>query len=301
MLITTEKAIQALTQGEIVAIPTETVYGLAARFDNEKAIEAIFTTKERPFFDPLICHVSDIAMVDQLVETLNPLAKKLMATYWPGPLTLVLPKKKNVSLVITSGLQTVAVRMPSHPLALEIIKAVGVPLCAPSANKFGKTSPTTGKHVEAEFEGRVSIVDGGECSIGIESTVVRVIDNKLEILRPGRITASELQVLLPEADVVVIKKDPASPGHIDQHYQPEKPFFLIHPKKLRTFLLADKYTEWKLDENPLIAARKLYSDMREISNQSEGFYCIRSETQNNGLWDAIWNRLEKASFNRNYL
>ncbi len=301
MLISKTDAIQQLKNSQIVAIPTETVYGLAARYDDIKAVEAIFAIKERPYFDPLICHVSDVKMLDLLVNTINPLAKKLIEQYWPGPLTLVLPKSSKVSDLITASLDTVAVRMPNHPIALEIIKEVGVPLCAPSANKFGKVSPTTGKHVEEEFDGKVAIVDGGDTSIGIESTVVRVLDDKLEILRPGRITASELRVLFPEIEITTIKKDPASPGHIDSHYQPTKPFYLVDRTKTKDFLLANIFTEWQLDENPLLAARKLYADMREQSNTTKGFYCIKDATLNHGLWEAIWNRLEKASYSKEYL
>jgi L-threonylcarbamoyladenylate synthase len=301
MLITKEKAIEQLRNGQTVAIPTETVYGLAARYDNKSAVEAIFSVKERPFFDPLICHISNVNMLDLLVTPPNSIAKKLIATYWPGPLTLVLPKKPEVNDMITSGLTTVAVRMPKHKVALEIIEGVGVPLCAPSANKFGKTSPTSGRHVEEEFSGQVGVVDAGDSSIGIESTIVRVLDNKLEVLRPGRITASELQVLFPEIEVTTIKNDKASPGHVEHHYQPEKPFYLVSETKLSSFPHTS-YTQWKMDENPLIAARRLYADMRDYSRQAEGFYCIRENRQNNnGLWDAIWNRLEKASLTKEYI
>jgi L-threonylcarbamoyladenylate synthase len=168
-------AVEKLINGEVVGIPTETVYGLGAVISKSDAIKKIFTTKERPFFDPLIVHVSGVEQAKELSLDWSAAADILAQEFWPGPLTLVLPKK-NVSDLITSGLQTVGVRCPDHKIALEIIEKVGEPIAAPSANRFGKTSPTCKKHVLEEFNDAVFVVDGGDCSVGIESTIISVLE-----------------------------------------------------------------------------------------------------------------------------
>jgi L-threonylcarbamoyladenylate synthase len=163
------KARDRLVAGDVVAIPTETVYGLAASIDSEKGLRRIFSLKERPFFDPLIVHVASLKEASSLVRDWPPIADFIGRYFWPGPLTLVLPKAERVNSLITSGLDTVAVRYPSHPLTLDLIRLVGTPLAAPSANKFGKTSPSRALHVKSEFPGTdLLILDGGECEIGVE-------------------------------------------------------------------------------------------------------------------------------------
>jgi L-threonylcarbamoyladenylate synthase len=186
-----QNAAMALKNGEIVAIPTETVYGLAACITNPVAIENIFKTKERPFFDPLIVHVSSIAMAWALTTDWNKVAECLAQTYWPGPLTIVLEKSDAINPMITAGLTQVGIRQPLHTKTQELIELTG-PLAAPSANKFKKTSPTTTEHVLEQFP-NILILEGGDCTIGIESTVIGIDKNSVHIYRPGMITKSDIE------------------------------------------------------------------------------------------------------------
>lgn len=185
-----------LRAGEIVAVPTETVYGLAANAFCERAVRAIFAAKNRPFIDPLIVHVLSPEQAGTLADLSHPFAQKLARAFWPGPLTLILPKKNCVPAVVTAGAPTVAVRAPAHPLMRRILAAAGVPLAAPSANPFGYVSPTTAAHVQESLGGKIAkIVDGGACSCGVESTIVRVADAP-QILRPGVISREQIERVL---------------------------------------------------------------------------------------------------------
>ncbi len=199
MIVTVAEAIARLQTGGIVAIPTETVYGLAARIDDEGALKQIFAVKKRPFFDPLIVHVADLATAKRLSRDWPPVFDVLAQAFWPGPLTLIAPKAEMVSSLITSGLDTVALRLPNHPVAQEILQKLQMPVAAPSANMFGRTSPTSASHVEKEFSGEVPVVDGGPSQVGVESTVVCWDPNSpqtLHILRPGGVSRSDLQTEL---------------------------------------------------------------------------------------------------------
>ena len=191
--IAIEQAIQMLKSNDVVAIPTETVYGLAGAINNESALNKIFSIKGRPFFDPLIVHVSSIEMAQSLVKDWPKAASVLYEKFWPGPLTLVLPKNDKVSDLVTAGLKTVALRMPDHVTTLKMIDELQCPVAAPSANRFGKTSPTDWQHVQEEFAGEVAVVDGGASEVGVESTIVRLQDNNVELLRPGTILFSDIQ------------------------------------------------------------------------------------------------------------
>lgn len=217
-VIQLEDAIAFLRAGVPVAIPTETVYGLAAPIDQESAIQKIFSLKGRPADNPLIVHVSSRKMVDAIAQNI-PSAFELLTRFWPGPLTVVLPKAPSLSPLISGGHETVAVRMPSHPLALALIEAVG-PVVAPSANLSGCPSPTTAAHVLEDLV--VPVLDGGPCSIGLESTVLSLVHPQPTILRPGAITQSMLEealgcsIALPEADSPIL-----SPGMKYRHYAPK--------------------------------------------------------------------------------
>ncbi|MBP6509251.1 MAG: threonylcarbamoyl-AMP synthase [Candidatus Kapabacteria bacterium] len=224
------RAADVLRMGGVVAIPTETVYGLAGRIDNDLALGSIFSLKGRPADNPLIVHVSSTLEAMVVVhpsahEQLVPLAQ----LFWPGPLTLVLPKADGVSPIVTGGLQTVAVRMPEHPIARMIIELCGSPLAAPSANRSGRPSPTTAEHVESDLGHDVLIVNGGPCRVGLESTVVRVLPDRLVILRPGVVTAQDLQTrsgLLVDhsvSDTELI----ASPGTRYRHYAPNAILLIV--------------------------------------------------------------------------
>jgi len=254
MIVNVPNAIAMLNAGSVVGIPTETVYGLAARIDRPEGILKIFETKERPFFDPLIVHVSDIDQARNLALEWSPTTEALAQFFWPGPLTLVVPKNPEVSSMITSGLETVGIRCPWHKVALEIIKATG-PLAAPSANKFGRTSPTSADDVEEEFHRLVPVVDGGASEVGVESTILAVDGNRLRILRPGLILPSQIREFLKTIDERIqleegdaakagensppgsAKSSVASPGNLKHHYMPAIPLVLAMKKLPRNEIL----------------------------------------------------------------
>lgn len=227
-----------LRAGELVAIPTETVYGLAANAFREDSVRRIFSAKGRPFIDPLIVHVSSFEQAGTLADTSHPFAKKLADAFWQGPLTLVLPKKDCVPALVTAGEPTVAVRAPSHPITRKILLAAGVPLAAPSANPFGYVSPTTAAHVLESLGEKIDwIVDGGECVCGVESTIVFVADAP-RILRPGVITREQIEAVLG-VPVAAAKGHlekiadaaenlaQAAPGMLKKHYSPRVPVSLF--------------------------------------------------------------------------
>lgn len=323
------KAIENLNSGHIVAIPTETVYGLAARIDCPEAIRHIFTTKERPFFDPLIVHVSSLIQAQQLSKEWNLCLQKLAETFWPGPLTLLIKKNdQKVSDVITSGLERVGLRWPSHSLAQQIITQTG-PLAAPSANKFGKTSPTQAEHVESEFrKENIFILDGGPCDVGIESTVLLVNDLsgifELSILRPGHIKKSDLEKSLQGVDfrfAETVEKAQA-PGQMKHHYMPQVPLIIVehlqmsdvdlveHVQKQLLSLpdeveqvkivkphgVIEKLQELILSNDPRQAARQLYSKLREVSQMQPDIIIFRKQSYHQDeSWQAVFERLEKAA------
>lgn len=287
-LVTIEKAIDCLQKGQIAALPTETVYGLAGAYNRPEAIQAIFRVKQRPDFDPLILHVASPKQAQNLVKEWPDWAQKLTDKFWPGPLTLVLPKSEKVSDQITAGLSSVALRCPDHPIFLEILESLNTPLAAPSANRFGRTSPTTAAHVQAEFHGDVPIVDGGLCQLGLESTVLGLLDDQLAILRPGAITQEILESELQQE--ILVSKSQASPGHLDDHYQPEAMLVLLGEDQ------KSDLPEMILSDEPFKVARTLYADLRHNSELYPNGFCIRKHREKNaGLWTAIWDRLEKAS------
>ncbi|MBV7256362.1 threonylcarbamoyl-AMP synthase [Pacificimonas sp. WHA3] len=225
-------ALSLLRDGQIVAIPTETVYGLAADATNGEAVARIYAAKGRPSFNPLIAHVSgaDMAADHALV---SPLASLLMEAFWPGPLTLVLPLRSDskVANIVTAGLETIALRAPSHLVPQKLIAALGGPLAAPSANMSGRLSPTTAKHVAASLGGAVPlIIDGGACEAGLESTIVEVRAQRLFLLRPGPVTAEQVKAAtgmdLLMSDLSADPQAPSSPGQLASHYAPRKPLRL---------------------------------------------------------------------------
>ena len=329
-----EAIIQAkslLDDGDVVGLPTETVYGLAARIDIPSAIEKIFTTKERPFFDPLIVHVASIAQAKMVTSHWGPTAEALAKAFWPGPLTMVLPKASSVNPMITSGLESVGIRMPNHPLALELLREVGVPLAAPSANKFGRTSPTSASHVRVEFKKEnVFVLDGGECQIGIESTVLLVKEKEgkatLSILRRGHILKSDIESVLKakglDFEFVETTDKKESPGHMKHHYMPSVPLILcldktISPESLLSEVnkklsqMPDEiesikivkpaggihtYQKLELSSDPVLATRELYSRLRETAAQGKD--CIifyREDHQYSERWESLFDRLNKAA------
>ena len=222
------QAVELLKKGKLVAIPTETVYGLAANMWNEEAIKLVFSTKERPLTNPLIVH---IASMEQLAEITTDIPEKinwLIKHFWPGPLTVLFPKKSNISDTITAGSPLVAVRMPNHRMTLELIKVCGFPLVAPSANPANQISPTTAQHVEKYFKNKIDmILDGGACSQGIESTIVSWEHDKVIIHREGSLSRERINsVLGGEFTENKQTKSITSPGQFTKHYAPNKPLYL---------------------------------------------------------------------------
>lgn len=230
-----ELAGELLRNGELVGMPTETVYGLAANALDGNAVEKIFKAKGRPMDNPLIVHISDISQVDSLVSTFPEKAKQLAQAFWPGALTIIMPCSDNVPFQVTAGLKTVAVRFPSHKTALEIIASAGVPLAAPSANLSGSPSPTTAQHVYDDLNGRIPlIIDGGESKVGLESTVITVATEPPTLLRPGGITVEQLEEVIGEISIdkgVTQMLDAnaivASPGMKYKHYSPKARIIIL--------------------------------------------------------------------------
>ena len=226
---------ECLRKGGLCAMPTETVYGLAADALNETAVRRIFAAKGRPQDNPLIVHIADLAQLPPLVQHVPDAAYALAAAYWPGPLTIILPKADCIPDAVSCGLPTVAVRMPSHPVARAMIRAAGVPLAAPSANTSGKPSPTTAQHVLHDMDGKIDmIVDGGRSDVGVESTVVTLCTEPPRLLRPGGITLAQLRAVLGDVDVdkavlgeLEQNEQPSSPGMKYKHYSPDADVKLI--------------------------------------------------------------------------
>jgi L-threonylcarbamoyladenylate synthase len=224
-----DAATQLLRAGKIVAFATETVYGLGGDATNDRAVAAIFAAKGRPRFNPLIVHVADAGEAERLAR-FDERARHLAATFWPGPLSLVLPRRDNcpVSLLASAGLATLALRVPAHDLALALIRAAGRPLAAPSANRSGRISPTTADHVASELDGAIAaILDGGPCRVGVESTVIDLAGSQARLLRPGGIPVEAIEAAIgPVARVTEGGASPASPGMLASHYAPSRPLRL---------------------------------------------------------------------------
>lgn len=223
-----------LQRGKLVAFPTETVYGLGAVIGDDRALGRIYTAKGRPSDNPLIVHVCTVEQVFSLAEAVDPLALALMKRFWPGPLSILLPARSSVSSIVTAGLPTVAVRMPSHPLALALIRAAGQPLAAPSANRSGRPSPTSAAHVIEDLGGMIAgVLDGGRCDVGIESTVVSVEDGVVTILRPGIVSLEDLRTVAetvvydPGSTMLEEGAIPRSPGQKYRHYAPTGALLIV--------------------------------------------------------------------------
>ncbi len=293
-----------LQRGDVVAIPTETVYGLGGWIHSESGLRKIFSIKERPFFDPLIVHVASPASARSLAKEWTEVHEALARTCWPGPLTLIAPKTSEINPLITSGLDSVGLRCPRHAVALQLLSGIEGGIAAPSANKFGKTSPTTSAHVYAEFGAGVSILEGGPSEIGIESTVAGVVGNRVEIYRPGFYTASMLRKLLAEQGVmvdVVYAVSPVAPGQLKHHYMPKIPLVIVPEGfswKQDPLLVSVPFRNpvlWQQPASAAVASRELYQKMREFD--AAGFDIIFAERRpehDAEEWGGIWNRLEKA-------
>jgi L-threonylcarbamoyladenylate synthase len=288
-----------LQAGEVVAFPTETVYGLGADATNSDAVLRIYETKGRPRFNPLIVHVADLAMAETLAE-FSPLARRL-ASFWPGPLTLVLPRKSGAGLsdIATAGLDTVGIRIPAHPLAQELIRAAGRPLAAPSANPSGRLSPTTAEQVLRGFQGSVPVLDGGPAEAGVESTILAVTGEVVTQLRAGALPRDEIEAALGQAIAVAKENGPiASPGMLASHYAPNARLriHVEHPEPGEAYLGfgARKGT---LNLSPAgnlrEAARNLFSMLHQLDSVSDRIAV--APIPNTGLGEAINDRLQRAA------
>ncbi|QIP15463.1 threonylcarbamoyl-AMP synthase [Spirosoma aureum] len=224
-------AAEFLQAGNVVGIPTETVYGLAGNAFNPDAVLTIFRVKNRPAFDPLIIHTDSLTKVEQFVTSVPEPAQKLAQLFWPGPLTLLLPKHDHISDLVTSGLPTVAVRIPNHPLTLDLLRSIDFPLAAPSANPFGYISPTTAQHVADQLGDQIPyILDGGPASIGLESTIIGFENRKATVFRLGGMALEQIERIIGPVDVRTHStSNPNAPGMLSSHYAPRKPLVLLKP------------------------------------------------------------------------
>jgi L-threonylcarbamoyladenylate synthase len=307
----TDEAAVLLKEGKLVAIPTETVYGLASNALDPKAVLTIFEAKQRPHFDPLIVHIHDIGQVEKYADWNDERLKKLGEEFWPGPLTLLLKRKKNIPDIVTSGLDHVAIRVPYHPIALNLLGKLDFPLAAPSANPFGYVSPTSPQHVNKQLGDKVAyILNGGTCSIGLESTIVGVEGGKICIYRLGGLSIEAIERIAGKVEVSInVSGDPKAPGQLKSHYAPMK--------KLLFGDLTELYKEYSNKNLALIsfggkkfsvkhffdlsekgdlneAAANLFKILRE-ADETDADLVIAGEVPDEGLGKAINDRLRRAS------
>jgi L-threonylcarbamoyladenylate synthase len=305
-----EKARALLLQNEVVAIPTETVYGLAGNALNEEAVSKIFEAKNRPHFDPLIVHVGKISDVELYVEEISRLATDLMENYWPGALTILLPKKSCIPDLTTSGLNEVGIRIPNHALTLELLNSLPFPLAAPSANPFGYISPTSAEHVDQQLGDKIPyILNGGNCSVGIESTVLRVQHNEIEVLRLGGISIESLQRFTPN---ILIQEhstsSPAAPGMLTSHYAPRKPIYVGNIRELMHSFSSQKIGVLSFKEDFQVSAQRILSRSGNFAEAASHFFAFMRELDsldidvilaeflpNENLGRAINDKLKRAS------
>lgn len=304
-----QAAAAILAEGGIVAFPTETVYGLGADALNPAAVAKVFALKGRPAHNPLIVHVSSIDMARALTFDWPAHADTLARALWPGPLTLVLPKAAHIPSAVTAGADTVAIRMPAHELALELITALGRPIVGPSANASGSISPTTAAHVLASLGDRIPVLDGGPCATGIESTVVRVEPEGASVLRPGVIGPADIARLVPLIDAAPLSPSAPlpSPGLLTRHYAPRTPTRLIsaadtaaelaeHPTAaLLAITPTNRPLTIPMPADPAHYARRLYAALREADAMNAPVILVERPTAIGPIWDAVRDRLARAS------
>ena len=307
-------AVELLRQGAAVALPTETVYGLAADALNPIAVAKIFEAKGRPRFDPLIIHLPDPGWLEKVADPLEQdrrLVSSLAEKFWPGPFTMVLPKRDIIPEIVTAGLETVAVRISAHPIFSEIVSAFGKPLSAPSANRFGRISPTTAKHVLDELNGHIPlIIDAGPTTHGIESTIVAVHDGKIDILRRRPITSEQLSKF-GEVGIATVREKISVPGQLPSHYAPKTPLRIVDNLKSFTPMTNERcallaWTSIEKDERFIAirnlsrkqdlreAAANLFRYLRELDALDVDLI-VAERVPGEGLGAAILDRLQRAS------
>ncbi|MBV9772109.1 MAG: threonylcarbamoyl-AMP synthase [Bryobacterales bacterium] len=289
------RAAALIRAGELVAFPTETVYGLGANALDPAAIEKTYAAKGRPATSPLIVHVDSIEMARELVREWPDQAEKLTRKFWPGPLTLVLPKQPRVPDRVTAGLDTVGIRMPANSIALALIRQAGVPIAAPSANPFTEISPTTAQHVRDALSDRVAMVlDGGRTTVGIESAVLSLAGECPVLLRPGMVTRQEIEAVIGSVQVLNSTPEEAhpSPGLHQRHYSPKTPLFLIEGGNLPS---SGRGICLQMPDNPREYAAILYERLRDADAQGWDWIAIERPPVTEE-WSAIRDRLERASY-----
>lgn len=318
MRISLEEAANKLKQGQLVAIPTETVYGLAADASNDLALANIFSTKQRPADHPLIVHISDVSQVPNWASVFPETAVKLAHAFWPGPLTLILPAKSHVSKVVRGGEATIALRVPNHPLTLALLKLSELSVAAPSANLFTQLSPTTADHVEAGLGASMPVLDGGACQVGIESSIVSVaVDGSWRLLRPGMISVADItrvagQTQQLAGDTTPLVAAPKAPGQHALHYSPRTPLLLF--KDRASLLLGSALCQQSgqscaalligtgekpncptvvLNNVPAQAAERLYGALHELDELKVDQLLVQLP-ESKPEWVAVLDRLQRA-------
>ena len=321
-----DEAARALQRGALLGLPTETVYGLAADADNEAAVAAIFAAKGRPSNHPLIVHVADADGVAHFARDVPSFAERLMAAFWPGPLTLILPRRPDVGEATAGGQDSIGVRCPSHPVAQAVLRALALAtppvwgLAAPSANQFGRVSPTTAAHVAGEFGDSLLVLDGGPCGVGIESTIVDCTRGAPVLLRPGAISRAQVEAacgqrLQGQADAVAaLGEAPRASGTLEAHYAPAAKVRLMHAKALQTSLdllgaeaahiavyartplrmLSSQVLLRRMPDDAQATAQQLFSALRDFDTQGVKLIWVES-VPDTAEWDGVRDRLQRAA------
>jgi len=314
-----DRAVEALRDGEVIAFPTETVYGLGADAQNPEAVRKVFELKGRPATHPLIVHLDHPRLLDRWALNVPPAAEALAARFWPGPLTLVLRRAPAVDLAITGGQDSVAVRVPGHPVAQQLLRAFGSGIAAPSANRYGRVSPTRAEHVREEFGDAVKLVlDGGDCKIGVESTIVSCVDAVPRVLRPGGITLSQLRAVVPEVAEGPAGTAPRVPGTDAKHYAPTTPLSIVASRALEEVVgqltsdhekvavlatrpprVANKFMTWiNAGRRADVYARELYVNLRTLDKAGAKEILVE-EVPEGEPWEAVRDRLHRAATAQN--
>jgi L-threonylcarbamoyladenylate synthase len=312
-----ENAVQALRDGELVAFPTETVYGLGANAQNPAAVRRVFEAKGRPPNHPVIVHLDSPRFLHRWVREVPEAANRLAESFWPGALTMVMPRAPQVHDVITGGQDTIAIRVPAHPMAQQLLTAFGGGIAAPSANRYGRLSPTRAEHVREEFgEALRVILDGGECQIGLESTIVSFEGEQVRLLRPGSVTAAQLRAVLGEIFLGAGPDSPRVPGAASRHYAPTTPMTIVPVGEVdaqadaasgggrriavlaqRLPLRSHKYVTWiNAGRRPESYARDLYTNLRTLDKAGCQRILVQDVPDGEG-WQAIRDRLLRAATN----
>lgn len=315
-----KKAAKLLKEGNLVAIPTETVYGLAADASNKEALHKLFDAKGRPRNHPVIVHIASEAQLTDWVEEVPPIARELAKKFWPGPLTMIFKKKPHVLTDVTGGQDTVAIRVPRHETALKLLQEFGGGLAAPSANRFGKLSPTEAADVANEFDNEVAyVLDGGTCDVGIESTIVDMSGKQPRVLRPGMLNLEMLNQVEGLSATHNEEETPSvkAPGTLKSHYSPMTPVMLVDADELKTVLKKlngqqktaavlsfneeakngdEQQTAWiAVPQDPDIYARNLYGNLRRLDTFKCDWIIVERVPQQD-RWSGIRDRLQRASF-----